>query len=243
MPVQTRSHLYWYSFVCRSPMNPSDFFLQSVLPLERMFREGVFDKSIQFVPVLDGLQQPRYFQWWLSPFTRHEVTSALYEGVRTLCTTHTQLVQPLPTWRGHSLSPLHMYARVLAGRAAQYSEMRFAGGAPGRGLSEDQRGAALLPARGAVQPVALLALASGAQLAGRPPPQFCRPTGQPALDPVLHLTVNNQGTLELREELLPAALQHLCAADSRLITYSSCQAFREYMAGGLVFLQYDGCTH
>ena len=136
MPVQTRSHLYWYSFVCRWPMNPSDFFLQSVLPLERMFREGVFDKSIQYVPVLDGLQQPRYFQWWLSPFTRHEVTSALYEGVRTLCTTHTQLVQPLPTWRGHSLSPLHMYARVLAGRAAQYSEMRFAGGAPGRGLSD-----------------------------------------------------------------------------------------------------------
>ena len=54
-------------------MNPSAFFLQSVLPLERMYREGVFASGIRYVPVLDGLEQPRYFQWWLSPFTRHEV--------------------------------------------------------------------------------------------------------------------------------------------------------------------------
>lgn len=54
-------------------MNPSDFFLQSVLPLERMFRDGAFDKGIKYMPVLDGLQQPKYFQWWLSPFTSHMV--------------------------------------------------------------------------------------------------------------------------------------------------------------------------
>lgn len=59
-------------------MNPSDFFLQSVLPLERMLREGVFDKGIQYVPVLDGLQQPSHFQWWLSPFTRHKVPHSSY---------------------------------------------------------------------------------------------------------------------------------------------------------------------
>ena len=82
-------------------MNPSDFFLQSVLPLERMFREGVFDSSIKYVPVLDGLQQPRYFQWWLSPFTPHKVHRCTLQP----CTMHAahvdlfphELPVPLPT--------------------------------------------------------------------------------------------------------------------------------------------------
>lgn len=66
-------------------MNPSDFFLQSAVPLEKMFREGVFDKGIKYVPVLDGLQQPRYFQWWLSPFTKHKVCCCGPQPVTPAC--------------------------------------------------------------------------------------------------------------------------------------------------------------
>ncbi len=74
-------------------MNPSDFFLQSVLPLERMYREGVFDGGIQYVPVLDGLQQPKYFQWWLSLITRHKVIVQPCTWPSCVCQTH-QLSRP-----------------------------------------------------------------------------------------------------------------------------------------------------
>ena len=65
---------------CRWPMNPSDFFLQSVLPLEWMFWDGVFDRNVKFTPVLDGMQQPPYFQWWLSPFTHHKARLCFLHG-------------------------------------------------------------------------------------------------------------------------------------------------------------------
>ncbi len=51
------------------PFNPADVYLNSVLPLERMLREGVIDSRVQLVPVLDGLRPPRFYQWWFAPLT------------------------------------------------------------------------------------------------------------------------------------------------------------------------------
>lgn len=57
------------------PFNPADVYLNSVLPLEQMVREGVIDSRVQLVPVLDGLQPPRFYQWWFAPLTQLPVTS------------------------------------------------------------------------------------------------------------------------------------------------------------------------
>lgn len=57
------------------PFNPADVYLNSVLPLEQMVREGVIDSRVQLVPVLDGLQPPRFYQWWFAPLTQLPVMS------------------------------------------------------------------------------------------------------------------------------------------------------------------------
>ena len=35
---------------------------------------GVIDKNIRFTPVMDGLRQPSFFQWYFDPFTDHPVS-------------------------------------------------------------------------------------------------------------------------------------------------------------------------
>ncbi len=40
----------WWAF------NPADFYMNSVLQMERLQREGIIDRGIQFVPVLDGFE-------------------------------------------------------------------------------------------------------------------------------------------------------------------------------------------
>jgi len=57
------------------PFNPADMYLNSVLPLERMIREGVIEDTVQLVPVLDGLRPPRFHQWWFAPFSQLPVCS------------------------------------------------------------------------------------------------------------------------------------------------------------------------
>ena len=164
-------------------MNPSDFYLQSVLPLERMYREGVFDRGIQYVPVLDGLQQPRYFQWWLSPFTRHKVSVQPCTWPSEKCITHQPLTSCVHCQReGDMAVHPHVLSQYnLAFGALTHGELRHAytGAVSGRGLGKDQQRAAVLPAHGAVQPVALLALAPGAPLAGWPAPELRCPACQP----------------------------------------------------------------
>ncbi|EIE21335.1 hypothetical protein COCSUDRAFT_56558 [Coccomyxa subellipsoidea C-169] len=65
------------------PFNPADVYLNSVLPLERMLREGVIDSSVQLVPVLDGLRPPRFYQWWFAPLTDPPVTPLADVSART----------------------------------------------------------------------------------------------------------------------------------------------------------------
>ncbi|CAL8463209.1 g2743 [Coccomyxa elongata] len=55
------------------PFNPADVYLNSVLPLERMLREGVIDNQVWLVPVLDGLQTPRFYEWWFAPLSQQPV--------------------------------------------------------------------------------------------------------------------------------------------------------------------------
>ena len=57
----------WWAF------NPSDFYLSSVLEMERLQREGIIDRGVQFVPVLDGLERMPFHDWFLSPFSNHKV--------------------------------------------------------------------------------------------------------------------------------------------------------------------------
>lgn len=59
----------WWAF------NPSDFYLSSVLQMERLQRDGIIDRGIQFVPVLDGLESMPFHSWWLAPFSDHKVSS------------------------------------------------------------------------------------------------------------------------------------------------------------------------
>ncbi len=51
------------------PENPSDFFLTSVAPFHAMLHGGVIDKNIKYTPVMEGLKQPGYFQWYSDPIT------------------------------------------------------------------------------------------------------------------------------------------------------------------------------
>lgn len=59
------------------PFNPADVYLNSVLPLERMIREGIIEDTVQLVPVLDGLRPPRFHQWWFAPFSKLPVRFVL----------------------------------------------------------------------------------------------------------------------------------------------------------------------
>ncbi len=56
------------------PENPSDFFLTSVAPFHAMLHGGVIDKNIKYTPVMDGLKQPGYFQWYSDPITNFPVS-------------------------------------------------------------------------------------------------------------------------------------------------------------------------
>lgn len=47
--------------------------MQSVVPLYRMYEEGVFGRDAKFVPVLDGLKAPTYFHTLLAIMTNHTV--------------------------------------------------------------------------------------------------------------------------------------------------------------------------
>ncbi|DBB16164.1 TPA: hypothetical protein ACH3X3_015162 [Trebouxia sp. C0006] len=57
------------------PENPSDFFLTSVAPFHAMLHGGVIDKNIKYTPVMEGLKQPGYFQWYSDPITNFPVES------------------------------------------------------------------------------------------------------------------------------------------------------------------------
>ncbi len=57
----------WWAF------NPSDFYLSSVLGMERLQREGIIDREVKFVPVLDGLERMPFHEWFLSPFSDYKV--------------------------------------------------------------------------------------------------------------------------------------------------------------------------
>lgn len=61
------------------PFNPADVYLNSVLPLERMLREAVIDNQVRLVPVLDGLQPPRFYEWWFAPLSQQPVSQFINE--------------------------------------------------------------------------------------------------------------------------------------------------------------------
>ncbi|CAK0784591.1 hypothetical protein CVIRNUC_007795 [Coccomyxa viridis] len=56
------------------PFNAADVFMGSLLPLERMLREGAISSQVRPVPVLDGLRLPAFYQWWFAPFFERKVT-------------------------------------------------------------------------------------------------------------------------------------------------------------------------
>ncbi|CAL8463208.1 g2742 [Coccomyxa elongata] len=67
----------WWAF------NPSDFYLSSVLGMERLQREGIIDREVQFVPVLDGLERMPFHEGFLSPFSSHKVETLDEVSART----------------------------------------------------------------------------------------------------------------------------------------------------------------
>ena len=62
------------------PENPSDFFLTSVAPFHAMLHAGVVDKNVKYTPVMEGLKQPGYFQWYFDPITNFPVSFLLCFG-------------------------------------------------------------------------------------------------------------------------------------------------------------------
>ena len=48
----------------------------SLLPLERMLREGAISSQVRLVPVLDGFRLPSFYQWWFAPFFERKVGSS-----------------------------------------------------------------------------------------------------------------------------------------------------------------------
>ena len=58
------------------PFNAADVFMGSLLPLERMLREGAISGRVRPVPVLDGLRLPAFYQWWFAPFFERKVCSS-----------------------------------------------------------------------------------------------------------------------------------------------------------------------
>ena len=56
------------------PDNPADFFLTSLAPFHAMLTAGVIDKNVRYTPVMEGLSQPGYFQWYFDPITNFPVS-------------------------------------------------------------------------------------------------------------------------------------------------------------------------
>ena len=69
------------------PFNAADVFMGSLLPLERMLREGAISNQIRLVPVLDGLWIPKFYHWWFLPFFKREVRQYLSD----VCTINSAL--------------------------------------------------------------------------------------------------------------------------------------------------------
>ena len=55
----------------------------SLLPLERMLREGIVDDEVTLVPVLDGFRLPKFYQWWFAPFFNRKVSILPSHGDQT----------------------------------------------------------------------------------------------------------------------------------------------------------------
>ena len=55
------------------PFNAADVYMGSLLPLERMLREGVLDDQVRLVPVLDGFRLPQFYHWWFGAFFKRMV--------------------------------------------------------------------------------------------------------------------------------------------------------------------------
>ncbi len=55
------------------PFNAADVYMGSLLPLERMLREGVVDDQVRLVPVLDGFRLPQFYHWWFGAFFKRMV--------------------------------------------------------------------------------------------------------------------------------------------------------------------------
>ena len=56
------------------PFNAADVYMGSLLPLERMLREGAVDDQVTLVPVLDGFRLPTFYHWWFAPFFKRKVS-------------------------------------------------------------------------------------------------------------------------------------------------------------------------
>lgn len=90
-PIMLKAHVYLYNVLqepsfqkCEVPLvwwpwwpfNAADVFMGSLLPLERMLREGAISSQVRPVPVLDGLRLPAFYQWWFAPFFERKVCSS-----------------------------------------------------------------------------------------------------------------------------------------------------------------------
>lgn len=46
-----------------------------------MLAEGVIDRRVKFVPMLEGFQQAEHMRWMLEPFSHHEVGNRAKQGI------------------------------------------------------------------------------------------------------------------------------------------------------------------
>lgn len=66
------------------PFNAADVYMGSLLPLERMLREGAVDGQVRLVPVLDGFRLPQFYHWWFGAFFTRKVRLLLSDIERAL---------------------------------------------------------------------------------------------------------------------------------------------------------------
>ena len=71
------------------PFNAADVFMGSLLPLERMLREGAISRQVRPMPVLDGFRLPAFYQWWFAPFFERKVCAFGYESITIGLTRYT----------------------------------------------------------------------------------------------------------------------------------------------------------
>ncbi|KAK9811469.1 hypothetical protein WJX72_004449 [[Myrmecia] bisecta] len=109
--------------------NYGEVVLQSLAPLHAMQADGLVDRNVTLVPVLNGFRLPDYFQWLLQPFTNNRIETFedlssrehMHAVDRTRCF-HTVLfckTLNLFNYRDEGLGKTHWYQALKPGSLGQ----------------------------------------------------------------------------------------------------------------------------